>query len=138
MFEYSGEGGKPFSFDLPPSAARYSVQIENSAGRLVQTSVGEAVNGQSRYFELFSGRDFANNQLPAGTYSVRVFASNKDGVPIEERIPVYNTARVTGVEYSEGVTQVQLGGISVDLERISAVLSPETTGNSSDDETNNP
>jgi len=132
IFDYRGSGVKAFSFELPPDAAQYSVQIENSAGRLVQTNVGQTIPGTTRYYDAFSGKDFSENQLPPGVYTVRVFSSNEDGIPFEDQIPVYNLGTVTGVDYSQGSTQLQVGTISVDLEKVSAVYNPTDTSTTVD------
>ena len=97
------------SFQLP-SDETVNVNIYNSRGVLVRqdTVVGSHLSGWQEY--TFDGKDNNNNYLADGTYYVQVVTPT-DIYGNAQVYPVYQTGRVTGVDFtgSEAILELESG-----------------------------
>ena len=83
--------------------------IYNSAGQVVRqdTVVGEGSGGWQSY--VFDGRSDSGSLLPDGTYYVQV-ASAPDAYGSMLVYPVYQSGRVTGVDFTGTEAVLELEG----------------------------
>lgn len=118
--EYSAGQEVELRFRLP-SNEEVQVTIYNSAGQVVrQDSVsGAASEGWQSY--VFDGRNDGGNVLPDGTYYVQV-ATAPDANGNMTVYPVYQSGRVTGVDFTGTVAMLELeGGQRVPLSSVVGV-----------------
>ena len=113
------------SFQLP-SDETVSVNIYNSRGVLVRQDavVGSHLSGWQEY--TFDGKDNNGNYLADGTYYVEVVTPT-DIYGNAEVYPVYQTGRVTGVDFTGSETILELeGGQQVPLANVAGVREIES------------
>ena len=76
--------------------------------------------GPDRGFRVLQHSD-AIAELPAGAYSFQINAVDDDGNAILDGITYAVSGKVTGVEYGDGKTILQMGSVQVDLSKVKAV-----------------
>lgn len=115
-------------YSLDGAATESQINIFNEEGNLVFS--GPAQKGSGAHEFEWNGRDFVNNELPDGTYVVRV-----DSTDINEDVVNTTTvvqSRVKGIEQQNGIVYALVGDRAVPIADIlNAVVpeaEPETTG----------
>lgn len=112
-----------------PSTIRYSLEgqaniskinIFNEEGQLVYS--GDADKGSGAHQFEWNGRDLLNNELPSGTYVVRV-----DSLDINEDVINTTTvvqSRVKGIEQQDGIVYALVGERAVPISDILNAVTP--------------
>jgi flagellar basal-body rod modification protein FlgD len=123
-------GQSEFGYTLAGAATNVGVQIENSSGNTVATFAGTG-NAGSNYLS-WNGLDNNGNQLPDGSYSFQVTATNASGVAVAVSNPLAIT-KVTGVQSnSDGTLELLCGTLSVSSSNVNAIYTlnslPNSTG----------
>ncbi len=135
--EVAHEQGQPSTirYSLESPATSSSINIFNEVGQLVFS--GEAERGAGAHEFEWDGRDLVNNELPTGTYVVRVDSVDANDDSVETTTVVQ--ARVRGIEQQNGVVFALVGERAVPISSILTALvpeaEPETTEGGADDST---
>lgn len=121
--EIALEQGEPttirYSLDSPAEISKINIFAED--GRLVFSGDAEQAVG-AHEFE-WNGRDLVNNELPSGTYIVRV-----DSADINDEIVNTTTvvqSRVRGIEQQNGIVYALVGERAVPISDILNAARPE-------------
>ena len=126
--EIAHEQGVPSNirYSLDGPAVISQINIFNEEGNLVFST--DAQRGAGVHDFEWNGRDFLNNELPSGTYSVSI-----DSLDAEENVvntTTVVTSRVRGVEQQNGVVFALVGDRAVPITDILNAVQPieeETT-----------
>ncbi len=129
--EVSLEQGTPTTirYSLEGTATNSTINIFDESGQLVQSVDAERGIG-AHEFE-WNGRDLLNNELPTGTYVVRV-----DSLDVNENIVETTTvvqSRVKGIEQQNGIVFALVGERAVPIAEILNAVTPEATASNDDD-----
>jgi flagellar basal-body rod modification protein FlgD len=112
--------------NLSANAATVTAVISDSTGKVVRTlQVNGAQAGQLSM--PWDGHDDKGNVLPPGTYSVKMTAADTGGksVPVDAQ----GVGLVTGVSFSKGYPELQVGGATLTLSDIVSVTQTQTPTN---------
>lgn len=114
--------------ELSAQASTVTATIVDSTGKTVRTvEIRDVPAGPIDVN--WDGHDDKGTKLPAGSYTVRLAAADSNGknIPIEAR----GTGRVTGISYSKGYPELQVGNITLTLRDIVTVTEPAALENHS-------
>ena len=107
-------------YSLEGPATTSKINIFNEEQQLVYS--GDAENGEGVHEFNWNGKDQLGNQLPSGTYAVRI-----DSLDIEENVietTTVVTARVKGIEQQNGVVYALVGDRAVPIASILNAVTP--------------
>ncbi len=107
-----------FVYTLPSKAAQTVYTISDSSGRVVYTGAGDGAAGRHEY--TWNGMSTNGVQMPDGTYTVNVVALDEAGKQINAS--TWAIGKVTGVETSDQGAALNLGGLLVPMDRLTAVV----------------
>ncbi len=110
--------GKPATItaNLSQAAANVTLTIQDGTGNTVRT-VGEGACTSGNNMFTWDGHDDKGNQLPTGTYTAQVLATDINGNPVS--LTQNGSAPITGVVFNNGVPQFLAGGSTLQLSDIS-------------------
>lgn len=110
--EIQGGSAPPAVFELQASAAEATIEVVDSAGRVVRTLDRQALPAGIQSVA-WDGTDLNGNRLPDGVYTMRVeaFDSNGIAVPAVSRI----RGEVTQVNFGQGSVQLMVGKVPIQL-----------------------
>lgn len=120
------DGAATMNYVLPENAESASILIFDASGAQVQSIEGATAAG--KHTVSWDGKDKDGNQLPDGAYTVVVAARDAENETIEVATSV--TAKVTGTQNDGTNTQLILGTVPVNLDKIISV-SEQTDDDSS-------
>ncbi len=103
--QLDGAGEGKLRYELPSDAAKVEVVIRNEAGTEVATLQAEA--GAGPHDLSWDGTNAAGDDLPPGTYTFEVRATDAEGAEIAAR--TYGVGRVRGVSFEKGYAEVLVG-----------------------------
>ena len=117
-------GKAEWSFKLGADAADVSVEVLDSAGKVVQIAKlsGDQLKAGEQTFA-WNGKDRTGAQLAnGGQYSLRVTAKDAAGASV----PVTNYLKgvVTGVEQVDGKTLITVNGVQIGWEKVTSIAEP--------------
>jgi flagellar basal-body rod modification protein FlgD len=118
--EVTMETGKPATItaDLSAAAANVSVVIDDKDGKQVRVlNLGPMASGTQAI--KWDSYDQDGKQLPSGTYTVKVTATDVNGKAIA--LTQSASAPITGVTFKDGTPYFTAGGQSIQLSDISEV-----------------
>lgn len=122
--EVAYEQGSPstirYSLDGPASVSKINIFSED--GQLVYSVDAEKTVG-AHEFE-WNGKDLLNNDLPTGTYVVRVDSTDIDDNVVDTTTVVQS--RVKGIEQQDGIVYALVGERAVPVNSILNAVAPET------------
>jgi flagellar basal-body rod modification protein FlgD len=114
-------GGALLTGKLTGDAASISAVIKNSAGATLRTvKAGPSPKGGVQI--PWDGRDDSGNPAGAGSYTVTLNAIDTQGKAVTATMQ--QSALVTGVTFSNGVTQLVAGGTTLPLGSITEIDAP--------------
>ena len=113
-------------YSLEGAASSATINIFDESGQLVFS--GDAENSPGAHVFEWNGRDLVNNELPTGTYVVRVDALDANDDTVETTTVVQ--ARVRGIEQQDGVVFALVGERAVPIDSILTALVPESESGS--------
>ncbi len=121
--EIALEQGEPTTirYSLDGNANISKINIFSEDGQLVFS--GDAATSAGAHEFEWNGRDLLNNELPTGTYVLRVDAVNANEDPIETTTVV--KARVKGIEQQDGIVFALVGERAVPISSILSAIVPE-------------
>ena len=111
------DGQANWTYNLGAAASSAIVTITNASGRTVYTGQGPTAEGNNNI--AWNGQDNNGNQMPDGTYTLNVAASDAGGNPITGTVS--SSGQVSEINMSGGTPQLMIGPMSVGLSGISSV-----------------
>ena len=106
-------------YSLASKATTAVMNIIDSNGNTVrQVSINTGAGAQS---ETFDGKDTSGNQLPAGTYTFQVQATDSTGTAVAAT--TFETGQVTGIDTTNGVVNLHIGSLTVPATNVVQVVS---------------
>lgn len=106
-----------FVYNLEKDAQTVDVQILDYSGKVVLEASGTKVAGRNEV--LWDGKDGEGNQLPDGTYTLKVNAKDSAGSAV--KVTTSTVGVVTSIDTNNGVTTLSLGDVSVALDKVNSV-----------------
>ncbi len=107
-------------YSLAGPATVANINIFNEEGNLVFSAPAEKDAGAHEF--TWGGTDFLNNELPDGTYVVRIDALDNEEDPVDATTVVQ--ARVKGVEQQNGIVYALVGERAVPISDILSAVEP--------------
>jgi flagellar basal-body rod modification protein FlgD len=106
-------------FKLTDDANDVLVHIYDSDGNLIKTIESGALNAGEQAVE-WDGTDNEGNQVPDGTYTFEVVATDTEGNPINAT--TFITALVSGVSFKDGTTYLLAGDQEIAIGTVFRVM----------------
>jgi len=103
-------GTATFGYTLPEAAGNVSVSISDSSGNVVYTGTGPTASG-SNTVSWNGTNSFTGASEPAGTYTIKVTATDANGNPITAT--PFETGTVTSASISNGTVMLNVGGLQI-------------------------
>jgi flagellar basal-body rod modification protein FlgD len=111
----SGSAG--WTYTLNQTAANVALTVQNASGNTVYSTSGDASSGQHSF--TWNGQDSNGNTVPSGDYTLTVTATDSSGAPVTTTTDLVGT--VTGVDTSNGQTQLLIGDITVPISNVTTL-----------------
>jgi flagellar basal-body rod modification protein FlgD len=109
-------GQAQWTYNLATAATSNTLTVVNANGQAVFTTAGQTTAGNNSFS--WSGQDNNGNQLPDGTYTLNVTASNS-GTPVTSSISSSGT--VSEIDMTGGSPQLVIGAMQVPLSSIGEI-----------------
>lgn len=107
-----------FVYNLEKDADAVDVSILDDTGKQVLKASGTKVAGRNEV--LWDGKDGGGNQLPDGTYTIKVTAKDPSGADIKATTSTVGV--VTSVDsQADGTTVLTMGDVTVGLDKVHSV-----------------
>lgn len=103
------DGTATWEYDLESTAENVTVTVFDEEGNVVYTAAGEAAAGNHSF--TWDGTTDDGETAPDGAYQLVVEAADADGNDVAATL--YSTGVVTGVDMSDGSSNLLMGSISV-------------------------
>lgn len=120
---YDGTEPVKINYALSKEAVTAKVNIYDEEGELVYSSDAPKDTGTNNF--TWNGTTTAGQPVPAGTYTVKIDALDRDEKPIENSTVV--SGHVRGIETQNGVVYVLVGDRAVAISSIVNATTPPTT-----------
>ena len=111
-------GQASWTYNLPSAASNATVSIANSTGQVVYTGTAPSFAAGSDTFT-WNGQSNSGVQLPDGTYTLSVAATDSSGGAITPTLSVSGTA--SSVQNVNGTTMVTIGSSQVPVSAVTNV-----------------
>ena len=111
-------GQASWTYGLPAAASNATVSVANSTGQVVYTGTAPSFAAGSNTFT-WNGQSSSGMQLPDGTYTLSVAATDASGGAITPTLSVSGTA--SSVQSVNGTTMVTVGSSQVPVSAITDV-----------------
>jgi flagellar basal-body rod modification protein FlgD len=109
-------GTATIAANLSQAAANVNLVIQDGIGDNVRTlALGACASGMNKF--TWDGLDDKGKQLPSGTYTAQVLATDLNGNSIS--LTQSSSARITGIAFTNGTPTFLAGGSSLKLSDIS-------------------
>ena len=116
-------GSATWTYNLPSAAAKATLQVTDSNGNLVWSGSAPSTAAGAANFT-WNGQNLAGGTAPAGNYTLTVSATDANGNPITSTVDI--TGVVTASGSANGVTQVDIGSIPINVSSITYVTTPSS------------
>jgi flagellar basal-body rod modification protein FlgD len=123
-FRYDGAGDQVLHFDAAASFDSATVTITNSDGKVVDT-IEIGGHGDGEFTVAWDGQDLDGQPLPEGEYTFTISATTAEGTSVE--VDTLVVGIVDEMDYSTGMPQPSIDGVSVSLDSIVRLTSGEPT-----------
>lgn len=110
--------GAAWGYMLDAEAESVAINVFDESGLLVYTTEGKTVPNKRHEF-VWDGKNNAGEQLPNGTYSVRVGALDADDKTVETQIE--SVGLVTGVVTGDDGPSLLVGNVIVEMDQVTRV-----------------
>lgn len=110
--------GATWGYKVDPNADSVAINVFNEGGLLVYTTDGDTTP-DTRHEFVWDGKNNAGEQMPNGTYSVRIGALDKNNDTIETQIE--SVGLVTGVVTGEEGPSLLVGNVIVEMDQVTRV-----------------
>lgn len=123
---------REIEFDLSGPAKDVTVQVIDGQGKVVRNMDMGSLSAGSQIAE-FDGHDDDGNDLPAGSYSIRISAFDEDGATVD--VSTLSTGIVSGVTFEAGYPKLLLqDGREITLNQIIQVTDIELSSAEEEEE----
>jgi len=112
------KGSARWSYQLGAEAQATTIKVLDSSGKTVFQTIGQT--GLGRHDFEWNGNDAFGNPLPDGPYTLAVSAADSQNTAIDTTTNLIATAQAVLTE--DGVNKVDVGGFTVPLSSIVAVI----------------
>lgn len=112
------DGKASIGVNLPSAASKVSIAIQNAAGQTVAT-LNPGAMAAGNQVVAWDGKGAGGTQLPDGTYSVTITASDANGNALNAAAT--SMATVTAVNFNNGTITVTAGGKQYPLSSINEI-----------------
>lgn len=129
---YDGSTPIDINYALGSEAITSKVNVYNEEGDLVYSADAPKNTGTNKF--TWNGTKTNGEALPAGTYTVKIDAVDKDNKTIDNSTVV--TGHVRGIESQNGVVYVLVGDRAVPISSIVNATVPKETATATTDTTN--
>jgi flagellar basal-body rod modification protein FlgD len=113
-------GQASWSYSLPQAAASATVSVTNSAGQVVYTGTAPSLASGASTFN-WNGQSSSGVQMPDGTYTLSVAATDSAGGTITPTLSVSGVA--SSVQNVNGTTMLTIGSTQVPVSSVTNVSS---------------
>lgn len=111
-------GGEAYwTYTLPREATSVSLLVTDEAGQTIFSGTGPTTAGENTV--AWDGRTNSGASVPDGVYQLTIKALDSNGA--ELTTPITLRGRVTGVETVDGEVVLNVGGVRLPLEDVTAV-----------------
>ncbi|HEX4027170.1 MAG TPA: flagellar hook assembly protein FlgD [Rhizomicrobium sp.] len=111
------DGEASWNYNLGAAAASTVLSVTNSSGQTVYNGAGATAQGNNSFN--WNGEDNNGNQLPDGTYTLNVAASDSSGNAITSTVT--SSGQVSEINMTSGTPELTVGSMQVGLSGISSV-----------------
>jgi flagellar basal-body rod modification protein FlgD len=111
-------GSATWTYNLPSTAAKATLEVEDSNGNIVWTGAAPSLTSGNNTFT-WNGQTTGGGTESSGNYTLAVSATDSSGAAITPTVEINGT--VTSVGASNGVTQVDIGSVPVNFSTITSV-----------------
>jgi flagellar basal-body rod modification protein FlgD len=115
-----GEGN--FTYTLSGNAKNVVLSITDEKGKIMLTKAGERTAGDHNF--VWDGKDVNGQTMPDGPYNVSVTPIGFDDAPVTAQVTV--RGYVSGVTMANGNALLDVGGVSIPLDRVLTIREPKT------------
>ncbi|WP_420404645.1 flagellar hook assembly protein FlgD [Nisaea sp.] len=112
------EEGAAWGYKVDQNADSVAINVFNESGLLVYTTEGNTTPDTRHEFK-WDGKNNAGEQMPNGTYSVRIGALDKNDDTVDTQIE--SLGRVTGVVTGENGPSLLVGNVVVEMDTVTRV-----------------
>ena len=116
-------GKVDWTYELDGNASAATLQVLDSSNKVVYSGNAPALS-QGQHAFTWDGSTSSGGKATSGTYTLKVIANDSALKAIDTN--VFVTGVVTGVQQSNGATQLNLGSTTVDFGNVSSVQNPST------------
>jgi flagellar basal-body rod modification protein FlgD len=120
---FLSQGRAEFAYALDGAAAKTTITITDSAGKVVRSAVGQTSKGQHSF--VWDGRNDQGVPVPDGTYKTTVTATDGAGKPVGTTTTI--VGRVTGLTTANGTTALTVNGLKIPLSDVVSVRDGSST-----------
>lgn len=116
------DGEAKFTYSLTGNAKNVVITISDSKGNIMLTKAGERTAGDHEF--VWDGNDVNGQKVPDGPYRVSVTPIGFETSPVSAKVKV--SGHVTGVTMDRGNATLDVGGVSIPLDKILTIKEPKT------------
>jgi flagellar basal-body rod modification protein FlgD len=106
-----------WNYNLGTQAATANLTVTNASGQVVYSSTGTTNSGSNTF--TWNGQDNNGNQLPDGTYTLAVNATDSTGAAVTSSVS--STGTVSEVNLSGTTPELMIGAMAVPLSQVALV-----------------
>jgi flagellar basal-body rod modification protein FlgD len=117
-------GEATWTYTLPREAASVSLVVMDQSGQTIFSGTGPTTAGESTV--AWDGKTNAGATVPDGVYTLKIKALDSSGASMSA--PLTLRGRVTGVETIDGAVLLDVGGVKLNLDDITAVREVAAAG----------
>jgi flagellar basal-body rod modification protein FlgD len=110
-------GTANWSYDLASTASAVTLTVTDVNGNTVYTTSGDTSTGDHAF--QWTGTETDGTTAASGAYTLTVTATSSSGAAITSTISSLGT--VTGVDTSDGTTELDMGGVLVPLDDVTGI-----------------
>jgi flagellar basal-body rod modification protein FlgD len=110
-------GTATWNYALGTASATTTLSVTNAAGQVVYSGTGSNSAGNNTFS--WNGQDNSGNQLPDGTYTLAVGATDSTGTAVTTAVT--STGTVSEINLSGTTPQLMIGSMAVPLTQVSLI-----------------
>lgn len=111
-------GTASWSYDLASTASSVTLTVADANGNTVYTTTGDTASGDHSF--AWDGTETDGSTASSGAFTLTVTATDSAGATVGSTISASGT--VTGVDSSDGTTELDMGGVQVPIDDVTSVV----------------
>ncbi len=116
------DGEANFTYTLSGNAKNVVISITDDKGKIMLTKAGERTAGDHDF--VWDGKDVNGQTVPDGPYRVSVTPIGFEATPVSAQVKV--RGHVSGVTMAGGNATLDVGGVSIPLDKVLTIKEPKT------------